>query len=64
MPEMHKLADLCEGEATSLHHDHRRHVHACRCTGQKESRHRSNEGESITYVLFKYFGGFLNFVLT
>lgn len=64
MPEMHKLADLYEGEATSLHHDHRRHVLACRRIGPKESRHKSNDGESLTYVLFKYFGGFLNFVPT
>lgn len=32
--------------------------------GPKESRHRSNEGESVTYVMFKYFGGFLKFVFT
>lgn len=32
--------------------------------GPKESRHRSNEGESVTYVMFKHFGGFLKFVFT
>lgn len=63
MPEMHKLADLYEGEATCLHHDRRRHVLACRRKGPKESRHRSSEGESVTDVLFQYFGGFRKFAL-
>lgn len=53
---MHDSSDLHEGEATGLHHYRGRRVPARRHGALEESsRSRSDERESGTYVLFKYF---------